>query len=124
MSLQIVVVSILLLAVRASALPCSDLKMTEEQKESYNAIREVFFEETKGWQKELKETKRRYQSLLQNSQGSRESASQLAHKFHELTLKLRGARSELYHSLIYDIASIEQRDSLLQCLFKKSRKEI
>ncbi len=95
---------------------CKGFNFSKVQKTAYTEAREMFMAETAQLRKKMSLTKQRYFRTLMNTNVSGEVADQLANRMGHMGHHLMAARTNLFHTIVYDIASIDQRKPLLRCV--------
>lgn len=103
---------------------CVKMNLSDDQKAQAKEARQMFREETKDMRQRLRKVRRRYRKVLADTSISGERADKLANRRNRLAKKIRDARTDLQHNLVYEIGTDEQRPQILKCLKARKRRQL
>lgn len=97
---------------------CGNLKFSLEQKKAYKDVRQIFMNETKKQRQRFRRLHQNYKKILRNPKISGHRADKVAVRIRKVGGKLKAARTDFFHTVVYDVATPGQRKPLLQCVRK------
>ena len=100
---------------------CAELNFSGDQKKSYKEVRTIFMNDTQKLRNRLKVTAKRYVKVLRNPKVDGARADKIARRLTKMGTRLRAARTDLFHTIVYDIATTDQRMPLLKCMRQMRR---
>ncbi len=95
---------------------CQDLNFSPTQKQAYTEARKTLTQHMARLGKRMKNTVDRYKKVLTNTKVPGQKADQVATRLRRLGGKMMEIRTDFFHTIVYDIASVDQREGLLKCV--------
>lgn len=95
---------------------CPDLNFSPAQKSAYRQARQTMQAEAEPLVQQMKKAGKNYSAFLHNVNVPEDHAEFAANRMNQLLSKLISVRTEFFHAIVYDIASIDQREALLKCV--------
>lgn len=100
---------------------CKKINFSADQKIAYQQVRKMFMQETKPVRTRLKRTFKRYRQVLKDTSIPGKRADRIAARMRKLMGRMGAATSDMFHTIVYDVATVDQRKPLLRCVRQMKR---